>query len=117
MYPITKEIVIRDIIIINTFFLSFKFLNRNNVPRPALAISPARVAPKPIPPNRYNSLIIMLDAQLGIRPIVVASSGDKYLFAWIKPEMLSSPINSIKSPKIKLINRIYKNSLNEWNSG
>ena len=55
IYPITKEIVIRDIIIFNTFFLSFKFLNRNNVPRPALAISPAKVAPKPIPPNRYNS--------------------------------------------------------------
>ena len=66
-----------DIIIVNAFFLSLQFFRMNKLPNPAFTHNPARHAPKPIPPNKYNSLIIIEEEQLGINPIRIAKRGER----------------------------------------
>ena len=50
-------------------------LNKNTNPKPALDIKPASVAEKVKISEVYNSLIITLEAQLGINPTKLDSSG------------------------------------------
>ena len=63
-----------------------------NNPIPALTKSPDNNAPKEIAELTYKLVIIIEEAQLGIRPIKVANIGVKYLLKSKKAEILFSPI-------------------------
>ena len=66
---------------------SFKFLfclNNTNSPTPELDKSPDIQLPKVITLLKYNSVIIMLEAQLGIKPIIEVIIGVRILLVLIK---------------------------------
>ena len=54
------------------------------MPKPELTRRPANKAPKDNVPDKYNSLTKTLEAQFGIRPIIEANKGAKYLFVDMK---------------------------------
>ena len=84
------------------FIAAFLCLSNIIRPRPALINNPASKAPNDKLPSINNSLNNKLDAQLGIKPIMEANKGDKYLFMLIKLAKFSSPTNPIIIPNVKL---------------
>ena len=95
------------------FFAVFLCLNNIIIPRPAFTNNPASKAPKDKLFSINNSLNNKLEAQLGIKPIIEANSGERYLFMLIKLAKFSSPTKPIKSPNKKLIAKTYPNISNE----
>ena len=65
----TKYIIDR---IVMFSFMFLLFLNYSNMPSPLPVKSPLKSVPIVIRLDKYNSVIITLDAQLGIRPIKLA---------------------------------------------
>ena len=57
-----------------TVFLSF---NKTITPKPELTNSPANNAPNDKEPSANNSEIKILEAQLGIKPMIEANKGAK----------------------------------------
>ena len=90
--------------IIQRFLALFLFFNKIIIPSPALTNNPANKEPKGREPSINNSASNKEEAQLGIKPIIEAYNGVKYLLAKTNDLKLTYPIApSIKKPKAKLI--------------
>ena len=78
-------------------------LTKIMTPKPELTNKPANKAPNDKVPDKYNSVIKTLDAQLGIKPMMDVNKGAKYLFEIMKLAKFSSPTQAIKRFNAKLI--------------
>ena len=90
-YPLIIAIDSKVKVINIDFLIFFLSLNKNTKPKPALEINPAKVAENVRISETYKSLIITLEAQLGIKPTRPDSSGVKYTLLFKKSLMLASP--------------------------
>ena len=91
MYPLTNPVRTKIPIITIAFLIIFLFLIKTIIPKPAFVISPANVDPNDKLPLINKSVIITLDAQLGINPIIVAYIGVKNLLFCRMDSIVSSP--------------------------
>ena len=91
--------------------------NNTNIPNPALTNKPANKAPNDKLPSTNSSLNNKEEAQLGIKPIIEANNGAKYLFICKKLAKFSSPTNPIIKPIVRLIAKTYPNISSEWSNG
>ena len=87
------------------FFKDRLFFINTSIPKPELTNKPPDNAPKDSELDKYNSVNKSEEAQFGIRPIIDANNGAKYLLIETKLENFSSPIKPIKQPKTKLITK------------
>ena len=99
------------------FFALFLFLKSIIIPKPAFTNKPESNAPNDKLPSMNNSLSNNEDAQLGIKPIIEANNGDKYLFICMKFAKFSSPTKPMRNPKARLIAKTYPKISNECNNG
>ena len=77
---------------INIFSFKFLlFLNNTKMPTPLPVNNPAIAEPNVIVPFRYNSVIIILALQLGIKPTILDINDDNGLFFKNIFEISSSP--------------------------
>ena len=102
---------------IKTSFTLCLFLSKIIIPKPELTNNPPSKAPNDNELDIYNSVIRMLEAQLGISPMIDENNGDKYLLVTKKLVKLSFPTASTMRPKPKLITKTYKKISKEWNNG
>ena len=100
-------------IIIKARFATFLFFNRTIIPSPELTNNPAKSAPKERDPSAKSLVISKLLAQLGIRPMMEANNGVRYLLLFKNPTNLSSPMNPIINPITKLITSTYAKTSRE----
>ena len=83
--------------------MSLFSLNNTASPSPAFTVSPATAAPGTSAPETNISVIMTLDAQLGISPITTASSGCSHMPRDMKSANISSPpARNIIVPSTKL---------------
>ena len=117
MYPAVTATKKQMRMIQRIFFAAFLFLNNMSMPKPAFTNKPESNAPKARLPLTNNSLKRIEEAQFGIKPIIAANNGDKYLFVWRNAAKFSSPTKPIIKPNVRLIANTYPNISNEWNNG
>ena len=86
------------------FSLSFGLtLNSTKSPIPAPTNSPDIIEPNVIIPSRYNSVMMIDAAQLGISPMTPASMCERIGALDKIPERVSSPMKAIKRLSTKVI--------------
>ena len=90
---------------IKTSLVVFLFFNKIIIPKPELTNKPASKEPNDIVLDIYNSVINILEAQLGIRPMTEEYNGVRYLLDNKKLVKLSSPIEAMINPNPTLIRR------------
>ena len=90
--------------IIKTALLAlFLFFKSSIIPRPELTSNPASKAPNEMSSSANNFVISRLEAQLGIKPIIEANNGVKYLLEVKKVAKVSHPMKPIINPRARLI--------------
>ena len=90
--PTKSEIAINMRTIKKLFLRGLFVLKRTAKATPELASNPESIVPAEMMPLTYNSLIIMLDAQLGINPTKTENKLASVGFMDTKDAILSSPI-------------------------
>ena len=100
--------------IIKFSFIFLFTLNKTNIPIPDPVNKPPISIPVEITPDKYISVINILDAQLGIKPIKQDINGPKKLSFKRKVLIFSSPNSWIKIFKIKVVIKINKLIFKVW---
>lgn len=109
IFKIIPQMLENTIIVRTIKRFSFRWwfcLNSTNIPTPEPHSKPAIQLPKVITFSKYSSVIMTLEAQLGINPIRLMISGDSILLFSVKVIIISLSIMEFRKMLIIKIKKV-----------